>query len=263
MKIGDLKVGDRLLFGTYSVNEEFKGVPVAWLKANNSGVFLAERVIDILRFDAPEPDNPIYECRYGGNSDFCKSNIKQFLNSYDDDWYVQSHEFDEPPKIDTGRQSTFGGYLQRPGFLNGFEDYELDCIAGEISLPSTADIFGAPGTPRLQLFNRKGLRGRPTNDLIFGKRCHELTERSFCDFWLQSAHGINLTGFIGRSGYIETAHPSTPHGVRPKLSIINDIEVEPMPSGDGYRIVPFEAATKRARKGVVTDEEILELMGLL
>jgi hypothetical protein len=96
-------------------------------------------------FDAIEPDNPDEGIKESGNNYYPISNIHQWLNSNEVDWYRPSNEFDTPPlpeNIDQGRQdfyevpfysteSKFTGdfsYKKDPGFLTWFSKEFVDSI---------------------------------------------------------------------------------------------------------------------------------------
>ena len=63
--------------------------------------------IKLASLDAAEPDNPDKDMKEFGNNFYPQSNIHQWLNSNEVDWYRPAHEFDAPPvqeNIDLGRQ---------------------------------------------------------------------------------------------------------------------------------------------------------------
>lgn len=263
MKIGDLKVGAKLFFGNYGTRENTTH-PITWLKASSDNEFLSEYVLDLLRFDAQERNNPDRDIYWYGNGDYEISNIIQFMNSFEEDWYDPMHKFDAPPGNPMNVNDGLGEYVNHPGFLHGFEDYELECLAGRIDLPSYANIFGSGGSPRFQLFSRKGFRGRPHADVVYNRIGHDMSEDSFCGFWISDMSGKYKASCIDRSGSRKITYASDIGGLRPKCTISPDIEVEPMPDGSGYRIVAFEANKTRTRNPrVATDEEFMALMGLL
>ena len=263
MKIGDLKVGAKLFFGSYGTRADTIH-PIAWLKASRDNEFLSEFVLDLIKFDAQERNNPDRDIYWYGNGNYEISNILQFLNSFADDWYDPMHNYDAPPGNPVNVYDGQGEYVNHSGFLHDFEDYELECLSGRIDLPSYANIFGSGGSPRFQLFSRKGFRGRPHVDVVYNRIGHNMSEDSFCDFWISDTSGKYNASCIDRSGSRKTTYAANIGGLRPKCTINPDIEVEPMPDGSGYRIVAFEAQKTRARNPkIATNEEFLALMGLL
>lgn len=263
MKIGDLKVGAKLFFGSYGTRANTIH-PIAWLKASRDNEFLSEFVLDLVKFDAQERNNPDRDIYWYGNGNYEISNVLQFLNSFADDWYDPMHDYDAPPGNSVNVNDGQGEYVNHSGFLHDFEDYELECLSSRIDLPSYANIFGSGGSPRFQLFSRKGFRGRPHDDVIYNRIGHNMSEDSFCDFWISDMNGKYNASCIDRGGGLKTIYAASISGLRPKCTINPDIEVEPMPDGSGYRIVAFEAKKTRARSPkIATNEEFLALMGLL
>lgn len=260
LKISDLKVGAKLIFGNYGVSTAV--YPITWLKANKECEFLSEFVLDLLKFDYQERNNPNRDCFYHGNGNYEQSNIIQFMNSPEDDWYEPMHDYDAPPGNMGGLADAPGDYVHHSGFLSGFEDYEIECLASRVDLPSIANIYGAGGVPRFAMFNRKGFRGRPSIDLVQNKYCHDMNEDSFCEFWVSDRAGGYTATYVDRAGSRRNTYATCYHGLRPKCTINPDTKVEPLPDGSGFRIVPF-TATKPRNSKVCTDEEFMALMGLL
>lgn len=254
MKVSDLKIGAKLVFGAYGAGDDVH--PITWLKATKDCDFLSEFVLDILQFDARERANTNSDCWWYGNIDYELSNIVQYMNSCDSDWYTPSHEFDAQP-IDNR-------VARHPGFLHYFEDYELECLASRINLPTVENIVGTGVEPRFPLFNRKGFRGRPSIDIVNNTQGYVESENSFCSFWVSNPYGDTTIKYIDRGGYVRRQSPCSTSGMRPKCVIAQDAEVEELPDGSGYRLAPF-TVPKAKRKGVqvCTDEEFLQFMGLL
>ena len=136
--LSNLPVGSKVKFGKYSVNGE-PAEPITWLiVAKNhtctpaypadSVTLLTEKSIDRRAYDAAEPNNTLAsDIKYNGYDYYAVSNIDQWLNKSDVNWYSPAHEFDQAP-IDskTGNHGT--GYDTRPGFLNAFTTREINAI---------------------------------------------------------------------------------------------------------------------------------------
>lgn len=259
MTIADLKTGAKLVFGNYGVGPDI--YPIYWLKTGRDNVFISEFVLDILKFDNLERNNPDREYYYGGNSNYELSNILQFLNSCEDDWYNAMHEYDAPPGSFNNTHNIFGDYVLHTGFLNEFEDYELECLDGRIDLPTRANIVGTGAEARFPLFNRKGYRGRPCIDLVRNKDGCDVNEGSFCEFWLRDAERSSVSLYIDRSGIVRRTSPNSSNGVRPICKLKPTTEVKLQTDGT-YCVVPFAASKPRDSK-ICTDEEFLSFMGLL
>ena len=260
LTIAGLKNGARLVFGNYGVGHAVH--PITWLKTGRGTEFLSEFVLDILKFDNNERNNPQRDFYYHGNGSYEVSNIIQFMNSHEADWYEPMHDYDSPPGNAGNTYDMFGDYVNHTGFLHDFEDYELECLDGRIDLPTVANIIGTGREARFPLFNRKGYRGRPTTDLVYNKGGHDMLEESFCEFWLSDATIPHSAEYIGRDGAKRTTYANLRAGLRPKCRLKPDTKVEPLPDGSGFRIVPFVSTKPRSSK-VCTNEEFLALMGLL
>ena len=258
MTIADLKTGAKLVFGNYGVGAGIHHI--SWLKTGRENMFLSEFVLDILKFDNHERSNPQRDFYYHGNGDYETSNIIQFMNSHEEDWYESMHRYDAPPGSPDSMYDSLGDYFHHPGFLHEFEDYELECLDGRIDLPTVANIIGTGREARFPLFNRKGYRGRPTIDLVYNKGGHDMNKDSFCEFWVSDASGFYV-GYIDRAGARRDTYANSRQGLRPICRLKPTTEVELQADGT-YRVVPFTASKPRSSK-ICTDEEFLELMGLL
>lgn len=260
LTVADLKVGSRLFFGKYGVSHTPQ--PVSWLKADKDGNFLSEFAVDYLMFDAKEPNNPDRTMYYCGNCDYSLSNIHQFLNSDEDDWYEPSHEYDYPPGRDRNNYQVSGMYLEHSGFLSDFEEYEIASLNGNVVLPTRAQLFGGGGIPRFELFRRKGLRAKASEDLIYGKPGYSFEENNYIEFWMQDAesHG-GYAYIVNRGGKITTRSASLASGIRPVCNIKPDTKVEVLSDGVSYRVVPFDA-TSRRKSCICTDDELMAFLGL-
>ena len=95
----DMAVGDTFFLGKYQVESETPW-PIEWEivhQTNNYQIAMTKQIIDLRCFDAKEPNNPdIYRKKYGNNN-WQYSNIKQFLNSDQANWYSSQHQYDVPP----------------------------------------------------------------------------------------------------------------------------------------------------------------------
>lgn len=258
LTIASLKIGDRIVLGKYGTPENAPE-PIVWLKADRDGSLLSEKVLDYLQIDAPERTNDPYH-RNRGNNCYALSNIHQFLNSYEEDWYLPTHDGDVPPASRDYRHS--GAYRDYDGFLCAFEDYEIEAIGQKVNLPSFANIYGQGGQSRFELFKRRGVRPKASNGFLYsnGSRWFGLNETSFCEFWLSDEDGEYYNKYVDKSGYTRSAYPHNPKGIRPVCKISLDTKVAQNEDGT-YSIVPFEP-TKKRDSNVCTDEELMAFMGL-
>lgn len=137
--LSNLPVGAKVKFGKYSVNGE-AAQSIIWLVVaknhsstpaypSNSITLLTEKIIDLLAFDAKEPNNTNEIRAAYGNNRYSLSNIDQWLNKDNASgaWYSAQHSFDMAP--DSTSVVTDGSlYATRPGFLNAFTTWEKNAI---------------------------------------------------------------------------------------------------------------------------------------
>lgn len=126
MTIADLPIRAKIKFGAYSVNGETPH-KICWLKAHRDNTLLTEFLEDQCAFDGKEPGNSDEYRRSYGNNRFLVSNINQFLNATGRDWYECQHPEDTPP-VDIHMYNNSNGYAHKPGFLNRFEEWEIEVI---------------------------------------------------------------------------------------------------------------------------------------
>lgn len=256
LKVSDLKVGERLYIGQYRNGAVTDDTPrISWLKATRDCKIISEYALDYIPFDVGEDLNPDYSRRRVGSNDYESSNILQFLNSAEEGWWQPTHAYDTCPDRYHARNSA---YNEIPGFLFGFEDYELACFTSRFELPQTTDIIG--GT-RFELFNRKGIRAKPTWGLVYDRSNHPFNTDSFVDFWTCDPYGDYNVKYIDRVGGIMSKHPGSSCGLRPKNALDPDAEVVRV--SDGW-ILATSNESKVVRSESVLDWDTLkEMMGLL
>ena len=62
--VGNMKVGAPLIMGAYGTRND-NPYPIVWLKGTPNGDFITQFTLDVLGFDAQEPDNT---CRQEGKT---------------------------------------------------------------------------------------------------------------------------------------------------------------------------------------------------
>lgn len=164
--LDSLESGSKVKLGTYNSK------PLKWIVARDSVTQELRLVLDAdsvalnvtAQWDAAEPNNPISDRQSGGNNRYSISNIHQWLNSDESDWYTPQHEYDAP--------STEQGYV---GFLNKWADRDklvlqninwetslsetdgggMENVSGKIALMSTTELGLESGTGgnKLDIFN--------------------------------------------------------------------------------------------------------------
>ena len=241
--VSQMKIGDRLIFGSYSAGINNNGVPIVWLKASKDCDFIACDVLDFLNFDSPQTDFR------RGCADYATSNILSFLNSESPWWYVPKRFEDAPPM----------SYKDHFGFLYYFDDYELVSLVEKegmlMRLPTAFEIEGG-----FSLFKRKGVRARASVDCVHHR--FEGSRDHFANYWLRPEESVELDQYtavpcLGISGKVEHHWPSRKMGLRPVCTINPLVSVKNV-CGNEFTIIPFEVTEKWA----CTDDELMDFLGI-
>lgn len=134
--LSNLPVGAKVKFGKHRVESETPW-DIVWLivaKSHvgypaNSITLLAEKCIDQLAYDATEPDNADVNRKAYGNNKYAVSNIDQWLNSSNAEWYTSRHRTDTPPSAEyLDPQLSMLAYDDKHGFLYNFTNNERNVI---------------------------------------------------------------------------------------------------------------------------------------
>ncbi len=263
--IGKLRIGAPLVMGKYGVTNDAPE-PILWLKGTPNGDFITKDAVDYLPFDGQERNNEENrDFRYRGNPRYLLCNLLQFLNSTEEAWYCPTHPADAPP--DRGNVDwAWMQYKNHFGFLYFFEEYEVaalstdmktingDTVTSIIRLPSAEDIIG---TDRFKLFNKKGIRPKATDDLVYRKGQAGFDLGSYVPFWISDVAGWNANAaYISRSGAVDQMEPKSCSGVRPVCTLPLDTPITQNEDGT-YRIKPSVI-----KVNTFTDEELFAFLGL-
>ena len=265
--IADLPIGEKLKFGAYSVSGEMPH-KICWVKAHRDGTILTEFMEDQCAFDAKEPDNPDEYRRSYGNNRYSVSNLHQFLNAEDTEWFRQKHGCDTPPEDRLMYNGRYG-YANKPGFLHYFDEWEVEAIeeseiktalptkdiptGGEkhetiyakVFMPSRTNVGGgtenriqegevwdlfSDGANRACLFSPELYANTPNND----KPEYEDEEWYY---YLRSPIAGNscYVRCVSRDGGVSYAYAFDDcMGVRPALKLNPEILISDEPDGVGY-----------------------------
>ncbi len=117
MTVSDIIVGSFLYFARYPIRHRNRIGEMVWRKATESNGFLLDRPLSMC-FDANEPKNPNGDIAANGNPYFPTSNLNQYLNATDRDWFHPQSEYDNADAT----------MAKCPGFLHAFADWELQAI---------------------------------------------------------------------------------------------------------------------------------------
>lgn len=134
--LSNLPVGAKVKFGKHQVNTETPW-DIVWLIVakshssypTNSVTLLSHQIINQLAYDAAEPDNTDANRKVEGNNRYSLSNIDQWLNSANNEWYTNTHSADTAPSAEhLSYNQTDLAYDTRTGFLYSFTSKERSAI---------------------------------------------------------------------------------------------------------------------------------------
>lgn len=110
MEISDMLIGDYLTLGKFRARGNSAPRSIQWIKASMDNIFIATSGISPFCLDAREPNNESEDRRDKGSNFYPQTNLAQFLNSAEYEWYKPQHESDE---VDLSMKA-------HPGFCTGF-----------------------------------------------------------------------------------------------------------------------------------------------
>ena len=127
-------VGSTFKFGKYQVESETPWA-IEWEIVHQTDEYQiaqTKQIIDLRCFDAKESTNTDSNRASNGNNNWQYSNIKQFLNSDQANWYSAQHTYDAPPTSSNFYQyskgTTYNAYDTHKGFLYYFSDEEKSLL---------------------------------------------------------------------------------------------------------------------------------------
>ena len=274
--LSNLPIGAKIKFGKYSVNGE-TAQPISWLVVaknhssvpaypSNSITLLTEKVIDLRAFDAPEPNNTEQGRINGGNNRYSVSNIDQWLNKSDSQWYEARHSYDSPP-TNNYTESYGTGYSERPGFLNAFSTQEINAIltttirvplshvdgggnediSRKIFLPSYSELGYDSGT-RWEYFitNRKtcGITTQAYTYSLCTEKKSSTDNYSYLIRTINTSNGVHIYSVSSSSDTTVGSWTALNGqvGVRPALNLSNAIRVSDTTDNEGYYTIVWNTA---------------------
>lgn len=237
MRVSQMAVGEKLMFGRYS------GMEIVWRKVAEANGFLAECSFGSLVADECEPENSNKARRERGSNFFPQTNVCTFLNSEEKDWYKPQHDNDaanEKMRISRGFLSEFYSWEKEliapqeltivvpDGYKRAFGN--LTTVNVKVSIPSRSQIFGGDET--------EGTRF----DLFLSEPPRRLST------FTRTAIGTGLCA-VNQNGQLINLSPCKEFRCRPFLLIDPDAEVEFSAATMNYYVLPSKAYVK-----AVTDE---------
>lgn len=258
--ITDLPIGAKLKFGAYSINGEIPH-KICWIKVHRDGTILTEFMEDLCAFDAKESDNPNeYRMKYGNNR-YSLSNIQQFLNAENIEWFRLTHKYDVSPEnhlVYDGKN----GYVHKYGFLHYFKEWEIESIAEskvKTALPDKDiltdgekyDTFCAkvfiPSKTNMGYGTENNIQEGNVWDLfarVAIRSCHfspknPAYRNEEWGYYLRTPvhNSTSIANFVDPYGEICNAYACGSLGIRPALKLKTKTIISDEPDGDGYYAV--------------------------
>ena len=140
MKLKELPIGSKVVFGSYTENIAYEPKELIWTKVTDDGKIVLEPSQVSCIFDSPEYGTVNRDRRAHGYNYFPISNVFQFINSPEAKWFHPLHEGDNGP------------YKIKCGFLASFSPEELAAI-----MPQEVQI-GVPEGSRKQFGQKVKLK---------------------------------------------------------------------------------------------------------
>ncbi|MBR3740861.1 MAG: hypothetical protein IKN04_10480 [Clostridia bacterium] len=116
MKLKELPVGSKVVFGSYTANSANEPKELIWTKVTDDGKIVLEPFQVAGSFDSPEHGAVNRDRKAHGYNYFPFANVFQFINSPEASWFHPMHEGDA------------ARYAMHWGFLASFSSEELSAI---------------------------------------------------------------------------------------------------------------------------------------
>lgn len=245
LRIEDVKPGAKIYAGRYAISA-YEPQPILWLKANNGLQIISDKVLDHIVYDQAERTNRDAPAFYYGTVDYLLSNIHQYMNSDEYDWFEKTHHDDEAPF-----------YRRHPGFLYYFADYEIKSIQS-VDLPEHENLFVKDSDKYFQLFKKHGIRPHLTEDLLSHANLG-IRETGYSGFWMQNVSPRNngCVEYVMRDGYVSHQYPSSSGGLRPVITLAAGTKMHVNDDGT-LSIAEFEVEESIA----FSEDELMSFLGL-
>ena len=213
-----LSINDTFYMGKYQVESE-EPWDIEWEivhQESNYQIAMAKQIIDLRCFDAKESSNSDSNRQNYGNNNWQYSNIEQWLNSDQSNWYSAQHSADAPPSS-VNVWSNYNPYDTKPGFLYYWTDKEKAVLQNmTLTLANNTKTDGGGSytwTGKVWLPTYTQMSGNQNNSISEGtqfskftdnnsriKTIHAMcaannqycidnstTEGTACDYWMSSA----------------------------------------------------------------------------
>ena len=227
MNVCDLRVGSKIVFGAYA------GEDIVWQKVSAGNDFFAVSRVSRKRYDRQERMSDSRARRSHGNNFYPHSNIHQWLNAVECDWFEMKHQYDEMPD-----------YADQYGFLTEFSKAERDALIEReftvnvplgsrkefgkqitmkalVSLPSAAEVMEDIPEAQGEADYNPEMRSVLENAV----RWSAVMSRT----WAKDAGHIYICG----NGWAESSCANASMDVHPIIRLRSDVQFSDSPDRDG------------------------------
>ena len=181
-----LSLGSTFFLGKYQVASE-EPWAIEWEivhQESNYQIAMAKQIIDLRCFDAKESSNSDSYRKDYGNNNWQYSNIEQWLNSDQSNWYSAQHSADAPPSSANVWQSNSIGYNPydtKPGFLYYWTDEEkavLQDMTLTLANPTVDGGGSYTWTGKIWLPTYTQMSGNQNNSISEGTQFSKFTDNA-------------------------------------------------------------------------------------
>ena len=181
-----LSLGSTFTLGKYQVASETPW-DIEWEIVHQESdyqIAMAKQMIDLRPFDAKESSNSNSDRQTKGNNNWQYSNIEQWLNSDQSNWYSAQHSADAPPSSANVRVSNgvaYNPYDTKPGFLYYWTDEEK-AVLQDMSLTLANPTVDGGGsytwTGKIWLPTYTQMSGSQNNSISEGTQFSKFTDNN-------------------------------------------------------------------------------------
>ena len=189
-----LSLGSTFFLGKYQVASETPW-DIEWEIVHQESdyqIAMAKQIIDLRCFDAKESSNSDTNRQKYGNNNWGVSNIEQWLNSDQTNWYSAQHSADAPPSsanVWVINSVAYNPYDMKPGFLYYWSDEEKAVLQDMILTLANNKVTDGGGS-----YTWTGKIWLPTYTQISGDQNNSISE------------GTKFSKFTDNNSRIKTIH---------------------------------------------------------
>ena len=183
--LDSLSVGSTFTLGKYQVESEDPW-DIEWEivhQTDDYQIAMTKSVIDLRCFDGKESTNNDSNRAKYGNNNWKYSNIKQFLNSDQANWYSSQHQYDAPPSSANcwsyTNGTTYNAYDTHKGFLYYWSDTDKSILKDmtlTLATPTVDDGGSYTWTDKVWLPTYTQMSGGQNNSISEGEVFSKFTD---------------------------------------------------------------------------------------